>query len=146
MKLYSQQGEVTIGEEFGRVGKTRWEVIAAIEVPTDRQRKWVTMKIEHTKEAKYRPSAGVSCTASAHLVPVQGLRAQGNRSLPTPGLCQPRSLPELQASYRSTTPLQVLSHRTSLVKGILSLLSQSNARQQPHFYWRSVSNTSSIST
>ena len=68
------------------------------------------------------------------------------RSLPSPSLCQPRTLSEPQASYRSTMPLQVQSHGTSLALATLPLLIvRDSARQQPHPYERSVSNTSSMS-
>ena len=42
-----------------------------------------------------------------------------------------QSSPETQASYRSTIPLQVQSHRTSLILGILPLL-RANAGLHPH--------------
>ena len=45
------------------------------------------------------------------------------RSLPSPSLCQPQTLSEPYASYRSTIPQQVKSHETSLALGILPLLS-----------------------
>ena len=92
----------------------------------------VTMKLEHTKSAE-SPIRGYSVAQQVHLLAqLRILELMGTRSLPTPGLCQPRSSPEPMASYRSTMPLQVQSHGTSTALGMLPLLCWSQcARPQP---------------
>ena len=56
-----------------------------------------TRKIAHPR---------VFCGAeNAHFALLMVLELKGTRSLPTSGLCQPRSSPEPQSSYRSTMPL-----------------------------------------
>ena len=55
---------------------------------------WVTMKLEHTKSAESL-IRGCSVAQQVHLLSqLRILELMGTRSLPTPGLCQPRSLPE----------------------------------------------------
>ena len=69
-----------------------------------------------TKSAKL-PIRG--CSMVTVICPwLRVLDLKGTRSLLTPGLCQPWYSPEPQASYRSTMPLQVQSHVTSLALGI----------------------------
>ena len=59
-----------------------------------RQLQWVTMKLEHTKSAESL-IRGCSVAQQVHLLSqLRILELMGTRSLPTPGLCQPRSLPE----------------------------------------------------
>ena len=54
----------------------------------------VTMKLEHTKNAESH-IRGCSVAQQVHLLSqLRILELMGTRSLPTPGLCQPRSLPE----------------------------------------------------
>ena len=53
---------------------------------------------------------------------LRALDTKITRSLPSPSLCQPRTLSEPQASYRSTIPLQVQNHGTSLALGFYSYL------------------------
>ena len=105
------------------------------------------MKLEHTKSAESL-IRGCSVAQQVHLLSQLRILELmgGTRSLPTPGLCQPRSLPEPLASYRSTMPLQVQSHGTSTALGILNRYFVGvSARQQPHPYGRSIGNTSSMS-
>ena len=84
----------------------------------------VIMKLRHAK-AHNRPSVGVPWCSNqqVHLSSLlRVLELKGILSLPIPGLCQPRSSFETKAIYRSTMPLQVQSHGTSLALGILPLL------------------------
>ena len=106
---------------------------------------WVTMKLERTKNIK-SPIRGCSVAQQVHLLSqLRILELMGTRSLPTPGLCQPQSSPEPQASYRSTMPLQVQSHGTSTALGILPLLCWSQRSPATPPNGRSVGNTSSMS-
>ena len=61
-------------------------------------------------------------TASAPFVPAQGLRAHVNSLSPHPRPLSTAVLARTMASYRSTMPLQVQSHRMSTALGILPLL------------------------
>ena len=82
----------------------------------------VTMKLEHTKRAESL-IRGCSVAQQVHLLSqLRVLELMGTRSLPTPGLCQPRSLPEHWGF-------------------IATLLEWGCARQQPHPYGRCVSST-----
>ena len=69
-----------------------------------REKKWerkgwngkerVTMKLEHSKSAEL-PIRGYSVAQQVHLLSLlRVLELKGTRSLPAPGLCQPRSSPE----------------------------------------------------
>ena len=54
----------------------------------------VTVKLEHTKSAE-SPIRGCSVVQQVHLLfQLRDLELMGTRSLPIPGLCQPRSSPE----------------------------------------------------
>ena len=80
------------------------------------------MKLGHTKSAE-SPIRRFSVAEQVHLLSqLRVIELMGTRSLPTSGLCQPRSSPEPISSYRSTIPLQVQSHGTSTALGILPLL------------------------
>ena len=59
-----------------------------------RELQWVTMKLEHTKSVESL-IRGCSVAQQVHLLSqLRILELMETRSLPTPGLCQPRSLPE----------------------------------------------------